>query len=263
SLCACGDQAIADASLLNFLRQVCTFRLSFVRLDIHQESDHHTDVIDAITNTRPLYGLDFSKSKEISDVLDTFEVISKLPLDSFGAYIISMATALYDVIAVELLQHDCHLKNPLRVVPLFKKLDDLKAAPAIMARLFFIDWYKNRINGKQEVMTGYSDTRKDAGRCTATWQLYLAQEALMLTAKQFGLKLTMFHGRGGTVGRGISPTYFAILSQPPDTINGLLRVTVQGKIGGMNPPISPEPEWHALIYIFFLIQYLSSTFTFF
>ncbi|GJR41636.1 phosphoenolpyruvate carboxylase 2 [Tanacetum coccineum] len=296
TLVDCGDQTIADGSLLDFLRQVCTFGLSFVRLDIRQESDRHTDVIDAITkhleigsyrnwseeqrqewllaqlnSTRPLYGSDFSKTKEISDVLDTFEVISKLPSDSFGAYIISMATAPSDVLAVELLQHDCRLKNPLRVVPLFEKLDDLKAAPAAMARLFSIDWYKNRINGKQEVMIGYSDSGKDAGRCTAAWQLYVAQEALMLTAKQFGVKLTMFHGRGGTVGRGGGPTHLAILSQPPDTINGSLRVTVQGEVieqsfgeerlcfrtlqrftaatleHGMNPPISPKPEWRALM----------------
>ncbi|GKF14029.1 phosphoenolpyruvate carboxylase [Tanacetum coccineum] len=126
-----------------------------------------------------------------------YEVISKLPSDSFDAYIISVATAPSDVLAVELLQHDCHLKNPLRVVPLFEKLDDLKAAPAAMAH-----------------------SGKDAGRYTAAWQLYVAQEALMLTAKQFGVKLNMFHGRAGTVGRGGGSTHLAILSQPPDTING-------------------------------------------
>ncbi|KAI3847491.1 hypothetical protein MKX03_029198 [Papaver bracteatum] len=296
SLCSCGDQAIADGSLLDFLRQVSTFGLSLVRLDIRQESDRHTDVMDAITNhlgigsykewseerrqewllselsgKRPLFGPDLPKTEEIADVLDTFHVLSELPSDSFGAYIISMATSPSDVLAVELLQRECHVKNPLRVVPLFEKLADLEAAPAAMARLFSVEWYRNRIEGKQEVMIGYSDSGKDAGRFSSAWQLYKAQEDLIKVAKQFAVKLTMFHGRGGTVGRGGGPTHLAILSQPPDTINGSLRVTVQGEVieqsfgeehlcfralqrytaatleHGMHPPVSPKPEWRALM----------------
>ncbi|CAN1229542.1 Phosphoenolpyruvate carboxylase 2 [Linum perenne] len=296
SLCACGDRPIADGSLLDFLRQVSTFGLSLVRLDIRQESDRHTDVLDAITNhlgigsyrewsedkrqewllselrgKRPLFGPDLPKTEEIADVLDTLHVIAELPADNFGAYIISMATAPSDVLAVELLQRECHVKQPLRVVPLFEKLADLEAAPAAVARLFSIDWYKDRINGKQEVMIGYSDSGKDAGRFSAGWQLYKAQEELVKVSKQFGVKLTMFHGRGGTVGRGGGPTHLAILSQPPDTINGSLRVTVQGEVieqsfgeehlcfrtlqrftaatleHGMHPPVSPKPEWRALM----------------
>ncbi|XP_057808533.1 phosphoenolpyruvate carboxylase 2-like [Salvia miltiorrhiza] len=236
---------------------VSTFGLSLVRLDIRQESDRHTDVLDAITRhleigsykewpeerrqewllselsgKRPLFGPDLPKTEEIADVLDTFHVIAELPSDNFGAYIISMATSPSDVLAVELLQRECHIKTPLRVVPLFEKLADLEAAPAAVARLFSIDWYRNRINGKQEVMIGYSDSGKDAGRLSAAWQLYKAQEELIKVAKEFGVKLTMFHGRGGTVGRGGGPTHLAILSQPPDTIHGSLRVTVQGEVGG-------------------------------
>ncbi|RWV92571.1 hypothetical protein BHE74_00035149 [Ensete ventricosum] len=296
SLCDCGDRPIADGSLLDFLRQVSTFGLSLVRLDIRQESDRHTDVIDAITKhlgigsyrdwpeerrqewllselngKRPLFGPDLPKTDEIADVLDTLHVIAELPSDNFGAYIISMATAPSDVLAVELLQRECHVKKPLRVVPLFEKLADLEAAPAALARLFSIDWYKNRICGKQEVMIGYSDSGKDAGRFSAAWQLYKAQEELIKVAKDYGVKLMMFHGRGGTVGRGGGPTHLAILSQPPDTIHGSLRVTVQGEVieqsfgeehlcfrtlqrftaatleHGMHPPISPKPEWRALM----------------
>ncbi|KAL3636926.1 Phosphoenolpyruvate carboxylase 1 [Castilleja foliolosa] len=296
SLCTCGDRPIADGTLLDFLRQVSTFGLSLVRLDIRQESDRHTDVLDAITThleigsyrewsedqrqewllselsgKRPLFGPDLPKTEEIADVLDTFNVLAELPSDCFGAYIISMATAPSDVLAVELLQRECHVKQPLRVVPLFEKLADLEAAPAAVARLFSIDWYKNRINGKQEVMIGYSDSGKDAGRLSAAWQLYKAQEELIKVAKEYGVKLTMFHGRGGTVGRGGGPTHLAILSQPPDTIHGSLRVTVQGEVieqsfgeehlcfrtlqrftaatleHGMHPPVSPKPEWRALL----------------
>ncbi|CDY45929.1 BnaC06g09980D [Brassica napus] len=186
----------------------------------------------------------FNNLEEIADVLDTFHVIAELPSDSFGAYIISMATSPSDVLAVELLQRECHVKRPLRVVPLFEKLADLEAAPAAVARLFSVDWYKNRIN---------------------------AQEELVKVAKEYGVKLTMFHGRGGTVGRGGGPTHLAILSQPPDTINGSLRVTVQGEVieqsfgeehlcfrtlqrftsatleHGMHPPVSPKPEWRTLL----------------
>ncbi|KAK4484675.1 hypothetical protein RD792_007264 [Penstemon davidsonii] len=296
SLCSCGDRPIADGSLLDFLRQVSTFGLSIVKLDIRQESDRHTDVLDAVTKhlelgsyrtwteqhkqewllselsgKRPLFGPDLPKTEEIADVLDTFHVLAELPSDCFGAYIISMATAPSDVLAVELLQRECHVKKPLRVVPLFEKLADLEGAPAAMARLFSIDWYKNRISGKQEVMIGYSDSGKDAGRLSAAWQLYKAQEELIKVAKKYGVKLTMFHGRGGTVGRGGGPTHLAILSQPPDTIQGSLRVTVQGEVieqsfgeehlcfttlqrftaatleHGMRPPVSPKPEWRALL----------------
>ncbi|XP_066307005.1 phosphoenolpyruvate carboxylase, housekeeping isozyme isoform X1 [Miscanthus floridulus] len=296
SLCACGDRSVADGSLLDFLRQVSTFGLSLVRLDIRQESDRHTDVMDAITEylsigsyrkwpeekrqewllselngKRPLFGPDLPKSDEIADVLDTLHVLAELPSDSFGAYVISMATAPSDVLAVELLQRECHVKKPLRVVPLFEKLADLEAAPAALARLFSVEWYRNRISGKQEVMIGYSDSGKDAGRFSAAWQLYKAQEELINVAKLYGVKLTMFHGRGGTVGRGGGPTHLAILSQPPETIHGSLRVTVQGEVieqsfgeehlcfrtlqrftaatleHGMHPPISPKPEWRALM----------------
>ncbi|CAD6229763.1 unnamed protein product [Miscanthus lutarioriparius] len=296
SLCACGDRSVADGSLLDFLRQVSTFGLSLVRLDTRQESNRHTDVMDAITEylgigsyckwpeekrqewllselngKRPLFGPDLPKSDEIADVLDTLHVLAELPSDSFGAYVISMATAPSDVLAVELLQRECHVKKPLRVVPLFEKLADLEAAPAALARLFSVEWYRNRINGKQEVMIGYSDSGKDAGRFSAAWQLYKAQEELINVAKLYGVKLTMFHGRGGTVGRGGGPTHLAILSQPPETIHGSLRVTVQGEVieqsfgeehlcfrtlqrftaatleHGMHPPISPKPEWRALM----------------
>ena len=267
-----------------------------MKLDIRQESDRHTDVLDAITQhlgigsykewsedkrqdwllselsgKRPLFGPDLPKTEEIADVLDTFKVISELPYDSFGAYIISMATAPSDVLAVELLQRECGITHPLRVVPLFEKLADLENAPASVARLFSIEWYRNRINGKQEVMIGYSDSGKDAGRLSAAWQLYKTQEELVKVAKEFGVKLTMFHGRGGTVGRGGGPTHLAILSQPPDTIHGQLRVTVQGEVieqsfgeehlcfrtlqrftaatleHGMHPPVSPKPEWRVLM----------------
>lgn len=296
SLCETGDKSIADGSLLDFLRQVSCFGLSLVRLDIRQESERHTDVIDAITQyldlgsfrewheeqrqewllsqlqgKRPLLARDLPATEEIQDVLNTFRVISELPSDSFGAYIISMATAPSDVLVVELLQRECHVEKPLRVVPLFEKLADLESAADSLARLFSIHWYRNKIDGKQEVMIGYSDSGKDAGRLSAAWQIFKAQEDCVKVAQKFGIKLTIFHGRGGSVGRGGGPTHLAILSQPPDTIHGSLRVTVQGEVieqffgeehlcfrtlqritsatleHGMHPPRAPKSEWRALM----------------
>ncbi|KAI3940156.1 hypothetical protein MKW92_000004, partial [Papaver armeniacum] len=272
SLCSCGDQSIADGSLLDFLRQVSTFGLSLVRLDIRQESDRHTDVMDAITNHLGIGSYrEWSEERRQEWILS--ELGGKRPL--FGPDLPKteeIATSPSDVLAVELLQRECYVKNPLRVVPLFEKLADLEAAPAAVARLFSVEWYRNRIvDGKQEVMIGYFDSGKDAGRFSAAWQLYKAQEDLIKVAKQFAVKLTMFHGRGGTVGRGCGPTNLAILSQPPDTIQGSLRVTVQGEVieqsfgedplcfrtlqrytaatleHGMHPPVSPKPEWRALM----------------
>lgn len=88
---------------------------------------------------------------EIKDVLDTLRVVAEMPSDCFGAYVISMATTPSDVLVVELLQRECLVAKPLRVVPLFEKLADLESASASMSRLFSIDWYLSRIDGKQEV----------------------------------------------------------------------------------------------------------------
>ncbi|WKA12625.1 hypothetical protein VitviT2T_029992 [Vitis vinifera] len=117
-----------------------------------------------------------------------------------------MATALSDVLAVKLLQRECHVKQPLRVVLLFEKLVDLEVALVVVAH-----------------------SRKDAGKLSTAWALYKDQEELIKVAKQYGIKLTMFHGRGGTIGRGGGPTHLAILSQPPDTIHSSLRVTIPRK----------------------------------
>jgi phosphoenolpyruvate carboxylase len=296
SLVDCGDTTIADGCLLDFMRLVSTFGLSLVKLDIRQESERHTDAVDAITThlgigsyrewseekrqewllselqgKRPLLVPDMPQSDEVADVLGCFRVLAELPRDSFGPYIISMATAPSDVLAVELLQRECLVRQPLPVVPLFERLADLQNAPAAVERLFSVDWYLNRIAGKQQIMVGYSDSGKDAGRLSAAWQLYQAQAEVAKVAKKYGVKLTFFHGRGGTVGRGGGPTHLAILSQPPDTINGSLRVTIQGEViehsfgeehlcfrtlqrftaatleHGMHPPISPKPEWSKLM----------------
>ena len=193
-------------------------------------------------------------------------MLAQLPADSLGAYIISMSHTASDVLAVVLLQRECGgargagacgsrlghcmpgrdadlpsllsprlhcpaaVKHMLRVAPLFETLDDLNHAETAMRQLFSNPWYAAHIGGKQEVMIGYSDSGKDAGRLAAAWGLYEVQETLTRVADEFGVHLTLFHGRGGTVGRGGGPAHLAVLSQPPRTIRGTIRVTVQGEV---------------------------------
>ncbi|KAK7838958.1 phosphoenolpyruvate carboxylase 4 [Quercus suber] len=150
-----------------------------------------------------------------------------------------------DVLAVELLQKDARLAvsgelgrpcpgGTLRVVPLFETVKDLRAAGLVIRKLLSIDWYREHIiknhNGHQEVMVGYSDSGKDAGRFTAAWELYKAQEDVVAACNEYGIKVTLFHGRGGSIGRGGGPTYLAIQSQPPGSVMGSLRSTEQGEM---------------------------------
>ncbi|PPD96069.1 hypothetical protein GOBAR_DD06916 [Gossypium barbadense] len=122
----------------------------------------------------------------------------------------------------------------LRVVPLFETVKDLRGAGSVIRKLLSIDWYREHIvknhNGHQEVMVGYSDSGKDAGRFTAAWELYKAQGDVVAACNEFGIKVTLFHGRGGSIGRGGGPTYLAIQSQPPGSVMGTLRSTEQGEM---------------------------------
>ena len=250
-----GDESIANSKLLDVIRQARTFGLHLCKLDIRQESTKHEEAMDTITtylglgsfkewseekrmefllreldNNRPLLPATLPMSDEVADVINTFKMLAQLPGDSLGAYIISMAHTASDVLVVVLLQKECGVTSYLRVAPLFETLDDLEYAETAMRQLFSSEWYLKLIDGKQECMIGYSDSGKDAGRMAAAWGLYEVQERLVKAADEFGVHLTLFHGRGGTVGRGGAPAHLAVLSQPPRTIKGTLRVTVQGEV---------------------------------
>ena len=166
----------------------------------------------------------------MQEVLATFKMLAQQPSESLGAYVISMAKQASDVLAVMLLQKEAEIAQPMRVVPLFETLADLNNAAKCLDELLSIDWYKQAINGHQEVMIGYSDSAKDAGFLTANWAQYRAQEELTAVAKQHGIKLTLFHGRGGSISRGGAPTHQALLSQPPESVQGKIRVTEQGEM---------------------------------
>lgn len=255
SLLDCGMKVIANGSLLDLIRCAATFGATLVRLDVRQDASRHIDALSAITrfyglgdyaewdeasrqaflltelnSKRPLLPMEWTPTTEVKEVLDTFKMISKGQQNSFGSYVISMASAPSDVLAVALMLKESGVAFPMRIVPLFETLADLDNAEPIIEQLFSLPWYKSYINGHQEVMIGYSDSAKDAGQIAATWGQYRAQEALTRLCKKHGIHLTLFHGRGGTVGRGGGPAHVAILSQPPGSVNGAIRVTEQGEM---------------------------------
>jgi phosphoenolpyruvate carboxylase len=296
SLHAVGAGSVADGRLLDVLRRVAALGLSLTRLDIRQESSVHARALDAVTrglglgsylewaeedriaflvreleSPRPLLPRKLPDCAELSDVLETLRVCLAQPPCSLGAYVISMARSASDMLAVHLLQREVGLEPPLRVVPLFETLADLQRAGEVIARVLDVPWYRAQIGGRQEVMIGYSDSTKDAGRMAGAWGLFRAQEDVVTACRERGVELTLFHGRGGTIGRGGGPIHLAILSQPPGSVDGKLRVTIQGETMDaffglhevavesfehyfnatldttLNPPASPTPEQRALM----------------
>jgi phosphoenolpyruvate carboxylase len=157
-------------------------------------------------------------------------------------YVISMAQSLSDVLEVAVLckqvglvraAADAPAQSALDIVPLFETIADLRRADRTLAAMLTHPRYAQLIasrNGWQEVMIGYSDSNKDGGYVTSQWELYRAQQALVAAAERAGVRLRLFHGRGGTVGRGGGPAYQAILAQPPGSVRGALRITEQGEM---------------------------------
>jgi phosphoenolpyruvate carboxylase len=190
-----------------------------------------------LLNPRPLVVWDRfvgQANPNVREVMAVFKLIARTVPEYLGAYVISMATYASDVLSVCLLQKEAGVTHFMRVVPLFETKADLQKGPASLSALLAVPWYHAHLaefhRMHQEVMLGYSDSAKDAGRLTSAWELYKAQESLVSVSRQAGVKLTLFHGRGGTVGRGGGPTHVAILSQPPGSIEGSMRITVQGEV---------------------------------
>ncbi|MCE9686057.1 phosphoenolpyruvate carboxylase [Shewanella sp. AS16] len=255
SLCDSGMRLIANGLLLDILRRIACFGIHMLRLDIRQDAGRHGDVIAELTrylgmgdyghwdetekqafllreltNRRPLLPVNWQPSAEVAEVLDTCRLVAKHPARALGSYVISMASKPSDVLAVLLLLKETGCSHPMRVVPLFETLSDLNNAADCITALLKLDWYRGYTQGMQEVMIGYSDSAKDAGVMAAAWAQYSAQEQLVAVCKQAGVKLTLFHGRGGSIGRGGGPAHEAILSQPPGSVDGRIRVTEQGEM---------------------------------
>ncbi|HEX5382981.1 MAG TPA: phosphoenolpyruvate carboxylase [Acinetobacter sp.] len=304
SLMSCNLPEIANGKLLDFIHRVNCFGIELLKLDIRQESGRHRQAISAITeylglgnfetwteqarqnfllqelqSKRPLLPKHLNEPEQslilhpdVQEVFATMRTLAEQPAESLGAYIISMAEYPSDVLAVLLLQKEAGIQQPLRVVPLFETLKDLDGAAHTMQTLFNMHWYKQHIQGKHEVMIGYSDSAKDAGFMSANWAQYRAQEELTAIAKQHAVQLTLFHGRGGSISRGGAPTQQALFSQPPGSISGAIRVTEQGEMirfkfglegialqnleiytaatleATLLPPPEPKAEWRELMH---------------
>ena len=238
-------------------------------LDLRQHSSRHTQAIAEIfayaavtadytalseaervalltselANPRPLIPARYTFSEETDETIQTFRtaaaIIDQLSPDTLHTYIISMSTGASDLLAVLLLAREAGLFDPangisrLDIVPLFETGDDLKAAASIVEACWQIAPYREhlRLRGdSQEVMIGYSDSNKDGGFLSANWSLYKAQHELRDLAKHHNVNLRLFHGRGGSIGRGGGPANQAILAQPPGTVGYQIKITEQGEV---------------------------------
>jgi phosphoenolpyruvate carboxylase len=296
SLKKVGMNSIANGHILDILRRVACFGVNLVKLDIRQDGERHGNALSELTrylgigdynawsemdkqafllqelnSKRPLIPSLWKPSAEVQEVLDTCKVVAQTDPNSLGIYIISMARQPSDVLSVQLLlkESGCNFKIP--VAPLFETLDDLNNSKEVMQRLFAVDWYRGYIDGTQHVMIGYSDSAKDAGVMAANWAQYTSQEALVEICDENDIQLVLFHGRGGTIGRGGAPAHQALLSQPPGSLKGGLRVTEQGEMirfkfglpkvaiqslnlytaaileANLLPPPAPKQEWRDLM----------------
>ena len=289
-------QIIADGIVLDLIRRAHTFGLNLTKLDIRQEAARHYKLITSVCkklgiadysklseeakiqflskeykSKRPLIPQNIKLDADDRETWTTFKMISESPRECLGAYVISMASNVSDILVVMLLQKEAGIKSCLRIVPLFETLSDLQNSHIVMENLFKHSWYVNYFKKNQEIMIGYSDSSKDAGKFAASWAQYCAQEKLGNIATKYKIKLTLFHGRGGSVGRGGGPVYAALLSQPPGTVNARTRVTEQGEViqqkygseslaeyslgtyigavleATLSPPIQPKKKWRNLM----------------
>jgi phosphoenolpyruvate carboxylase len=228
------------------LMEVRTYGLHLQTLDIRQHARIHAAAIEEITAAQKHLHLPAALTPQTAEVLDTFRAIAELKQtyapESIRQYVISGATSAEDVLNVLRLarlggvkvEADEKSSDPgLQPVPLFESIEDLQNAPAIMRELWTSEAYKPLLKSwshHQEVMLGYSDSNKDGGMITSTWEIYKAHRALHEVARGCGVTLRLFHGRGGTVGRGGGPTHRAIFAQPIDSFTGELRITEQGEV---------------------------------
>ena len=268
------NKNVASGDLLDLMRRAKCFGINLARLDIRQESSRHTQLIaefvkkkhnknylkftedekvnflkSKLTSNKNFINKFKFSNKENNEVWSTLKILADEPSECLGAYVISMTTSVSDILSVSFLQKEAKIKNKLRVVPLFETLDDLINAKPVMENLFSKKWYRKLINNKQEVMIGYSDSSKDAGKICASWHQYKAQEEIVKLGKKFNIDVTFFHGRGGSPGRGGGPIQATLRSQPPNSVNGKIRITDQGEVIQQKYGYEPIAEYNLCSYI--------------
>ena len=296
SLCEAKCKALADGAVLDLIRRAYAFGLNLAKLDIRQEASRHSKLVSkiykskfkrnyinlpekekisflikSIKSKKNIINSKIKLGKDDKETWETFKLLEKTPKECLGAYVISMSSFASDILSVMFLQKQAGIKNYLRIVPLFETLQDLNNSESIMKKIYEIKFYLKKFKNIQEIMIGYSDSSKDAGKFAASWAQYRSQENLQNLSNKYKVKLTLFHGRGGSVGRGGGPIYHALLSQPPGTVNGRTRVTEQGEIiqqkyateslaeytlgtylgsvleATLSPPPKPKKKWRYLM----------------
>ncbi len=268
SLLANNARVIARGRLRLLRRAVDCFGFHLARLDIRQNSAVHertvAELLDAaipgmsylalseesrvgllsneLRNSRPLVSKFVKYSEETLGELAVFQAAAEAHArfgdDVIPQCIISMCKGISDMLEVALLLKEVGLINPsgrsgINIVPLFETIEDLQAAAGIMDRMLSLHDYRRLVDSRgavQEVMLGYSDSNKDGGFVTSGWELYKAEIELVAVFERHHVRLRLFHGRGGSVGRGGGPSYDAIIAQPGGAVNGQIRITEQGEI---------------------------------
>jgi phosphoenolpyruvate carboxylase len=268
SLIANNARVIARGRLRLLRRAVDCFGFHLARLDIRQNSAVHertvAELFDAampgmsylalneesrvallsneLRNARPLASNFIKYSEETAGEFAVFqaaaEAHARFGHDVIPQCIISMCKGMSDMLEVALLLKEVGLMHPsgrcaINIVPLFETIEDLQACSGIMDRMLSLHDYRKLVDsrgGVQEVMLGYSDSNKDGGFITSGWELYKAEIGLVEVFERHGVRLRLFHGRGGSVGRGGGPSYEAIIAQPGGAVNGQIRITEQGEI---------------------------------
>jgi len=224
--------------------EVRTYGLYLHTLDIRQHARVHAAAIAELSAWSDNGSLPSALTPQTAEVIETFRTIAELKRSAtpkaIRQYVISGAACADDVFSVLWLARiggvtvEASESDPgLMPVPLFESIEDLKNAPAICRELWTSESYKPVLDSwqrRQEVMLGYSDSNKDGGMITSTWQVFKAHRALHQVARECGVTLRLFHGRGGTVGRGGGPTHRAIYAQPLYSFNGEIRITEQGEV---------------------------------
>ncbi len=269
SLRANGSGALTRGRLRRLCRAVDVFGFHLAGLDMRQNSDvHERTVAELFEAAQPGYGyINLSEEKRVEALLAELRTVRPLAsphvgysdgtaselailreaaeahrrfgADAIPNYVISKAGSASDVLEVGVLLKEAGLLRPLQgtlalnIVPLFETIADLRQCPGVMDDLLSIPEYRALVAGRgnvQEVMLGYSDSNKDGGFVTSGWELYKAEIALVQVFRRHGVTLRLFHGRGGSVGRGGGPSYQAILAQPGGAVQGSIRVTEQGEV---------------------------------
>jgi phosphoenolpyruvate carboxylase len=263
SLVADGEQDLTLGKLAKLIRQVQVFGFHFAALDVRQHSDRHASALAELLQVTHLLQDDYRSlgeaervrvlenllsdprilprhrlnlSVETRHILATFDAIASAR-EEFGknaitCYIISMARTLSDLLEVLFFCKEAGIPD-LSIVPLFETIDDLHSCTDILEQAFNHPIYRQHLetcHGQQQIMLGYSDSSKDGGILTSSWELYKVQHRLTYLGKRSSIGITIFHGRGGAVGRGGGPIYEAILGQPPGSVNGRIRITEQGEM---------------------------------